>query len=304
MTSPDTQTPAPRGWRPKRRHLLAAGAGAGFASVGGVTAWAAAIEPRFLLEVASHELTLPSWTAPPTRIALLTDFHACEPWMPVERIAEIVERTNALAPDLVLLGGDYVASLGRWKLRNLEPTEWAEPLGSLRAPLGVFSVLGNHDWWADPGPVIEALERVGIPVLENDAVRIGGPDGFWLTGLGDQLPQRGGWGRGVDDLPGTMAQIRDDRPVILLAHEPDIFVRVDARVSVTLAGHTHGGQVRLPGIGPLVVPSQFGARFVHGHIVERDRHLVVSAGLGVTGLPVRFGVPPEITMITLLPARA
>jgi hypothetical protein len=102
----------------------------------------------------------------------------------------------------------------------------------------------------------------------------------------------------MDDLPGTLAQVTDDAPVILLAHEPDIFPDVPARVAVTLSGHTHGGQIRL---GPWVpvVPSRFGARYAWGHIVEGGRDLVVSGGLGCSVVPVRFGMPPEITVVEL-----
>jgi predicted MPP superfamily phosphohydrolase len=185
----------------------------------------------------------------------------------------------------------------------------------LKAPLGVHAILGNHDWWDDPaaqrsgaGPVYgrKALERVGIPVYENDAVRLA-KDGqpFWLAGLGDQIAfRRGKWpnGRwkfqGVDDLSGTLRKVTDEAPVILMAHEPDIFPRVPQRVAVTLSGHTHGGQVRLFGYSP-IVPSQFGNRYAYGHILEGGRDLVVSGGLGCSILPVRLGMPPEIVMVEL-----
>ena len=101
---------------------------------------------------------------------------------------------------------------------------------------------------------------------------------------------------GVDDLPGTLAKITDDAPVILLAHEPDIFSEVPNRVSLTLSGHTHGGQVRVFGYSPMV-PSRYGNRYAYGHVVEDDRHLIVSGGLGCSILPVRIGVPPEIVMV-------
>jgi predicted MPP superfamily phosphohydrolase len=124
---------------------------------------------------------------------------------------------------------------------------------------------------------------------------------FWLLGLGDQLallrrgPKRY---RGVDDLAGTLAQVTDDAPAILLAHEPDIFPEAPHRVALTLSGHTHGGQVRLLGWSPLV-PSRYGNRYAYGHVVEDGRHLVVSGGLGTSILPVRLGVPPEIVLVDL-----
>jgi uncharacterized protein len=176
-------------------------------------------------------------------------------------------------------------------------------LGKLSAPLGIHAILGNHDWWTDAGMVRAALIENGIAVLENRAQHIRSRDGlaFWLAGLGDQLAIPKGRGRfeGVDDLPGTLAQISNADPAILLAHEPDILPKVPTRISLTLCGHTHGGQVNLPLIGRPIVPSRFGQRYAYGHAVENDRHLVVSAGLGCSILPARFGVPPEIVVVEL-----
>jgi predicted MPP superfamily phosphohydrolase len=129
--------------------------------------------------------------------------------------------------------------------------------------------------------------------LQNEARRF--PRGFWLAGLDSQIafPQRG-----ADDLPGTLAQITDAAPVILLAHEPDIFATLPDRVALTLCGHTHGGQIRILGYSPRV-PSRFGNRYAYGHVREGGRELVVSGGLGTSKIPVRFGVPPEIVEVTL-----
>ncbi len=172
----------------------------------------------------------------------------------------------------------------------------------LKAPLGVYAIYGNHDWWYDIEGVRKALAGVRIPVLENDAVLLGAAGRrFWLAGLGDQIAYRLGPKRfkGVDDLPGTLARIQTDDPVVLMVHEPDIFTEVPERVAITLAGHTHGGQIRVPGLWPRFVPSAYGARFAYGHIVEDDRHMIVSGGLGTSFVPVRIGVPPEIVRVTL-----
>lgn len=142
-------------------------------------------------------------------------------------------------------------------------------------------------------------------MLENDVVRLEKDSkGFWIAGLADQialLPDRAK-GRegltGLDDLPGTLAKVGDSDPIILLAHEPDIFPKVPRRVSLTLSGHTHGGQVRLFGYSP-VVPSAYGNRYAYGHVVENDRNLIVSGGLGFSIAPLRFGVRPEILQIDL-----
>jgi predicted MPP superfamily phosphohydrolase len=295
----------------RRRFLKTLGlSGAGMV---GLSSYGLAIEPGYRLCVTRYRVNPLNWThGLRLSIGIIADVHAGGPLMPTERIRAIAERTNQLRPDIVVLLGDFAAS-HRFKTRSVAPEEWAEALSVLRAPLGVHAILGNHDWWDDHsaqragrGPVQgrRALERFGIPVYENDAVRLT-KDGraFWLAGLGDQLAfvrqirrRRRRGPRGIDDLPGTLARITDDAPVILLAHEPDIFPRVPERVSLTLSGHTHGGQVRLFGYSPRV-PSRFGNRFAYGHIVEDNRHLIVSGGLGCSILPVRIGVPPEVVMV-------
>lgn len=294
------------------------------ASSTALAGYALGIEPNWRLRVQTYRFTPKGWPKGlRLRAALIADLHAGEPQMSITRIAEIVARANALEPDIHLLLGDYEAS-HRWLTRRVRAPEWAAALAPLKAPLGVHAILGNHDWWDDhqaqlrrAGPIIGRveLEKRGIRVYENDAVRLmirGQP--FWLAGLADQLAldrsYEPGFKRlpreqrrfrrylGIDDLPGTLAGITDDAPVVLMAHEPDVFPTVPGRVSVTLSGHTHGGQVRLLGYSP-VVPSIYGNRYAYGHIVEEGRHLVVSGGLGCSIMPVRFGMPPEIVLLEL-----
>jgi len=279
--------------------------GGALAAGAGLFSYAFAIEPRYRLVIKAYRFTPPGFPKRerPLRIAALADLHACDPWMPLSRIEEIVRVTNALKPDVIVLLGDYVSAIHRFRTKPVAIGDWAAALANLDAPLGTFAVLGNHDWWEDPEGVRQGLVRNGIPVLENEARQLKMPDGsaFWLAGLGDQLARgnpRKGY-QGVDDLPKTMRAITDEAPVVLLAHEPDIFPEVPSRVAVTLCGHTHGGQVRFPFIGAPVVPSRFGQRYAYGHIVESGRHLVVSGGLGCTFLPVRFGSPPEIVLVEL-----
>lgn len=270
--------------------------------------------------VTRYRLTPPGWpTGYKLTAAAIADLHVVEPWMGLKRLAQIVDTTNAMGADVIFMLGDYVAGRRIEHLgRHVEPRAWAAELGRLKAPLGVYAVQGNHDWWNDyaaqarragPTKAQRALESVGIPVLENRAQLIKHAGGaFWIAGLADQWaffhPRRGQRlstttdFNGVDDLAGTMAQVIGDQPVILLAHEPDIFPRVPGRVSLTLSGHTHGGQITLLGYAP-VVPSRYGDRYVYGHIVENNRHLIVSAGLGCSGVPVRIGAPPEIVRIEL-----
>lgn len=278
------------------------------------------IEPM-RLRVKGYQITPPRWPVDHRlRIVALSDVHACNPWMSAERIAGICKRANALNPDIIVLLGDYVAG-HRWVTKWVHADDWSTAFSYLEAPLGVHAVLGNHDWWEDRtaqqnghGPVFgrRALERVGIAVYENDVAKIRhGAHSFWLAGLADQLALIASkkWGRcnlkGVDDLPGTLAKVDDEAPVILLAHEPDIFPEVPDRVSLTLSGHTHGGQVRLFGRSP-VVPSRYGNRYAYGHVSEpslngegSNRNLIVSGGLGCSIAPVRLGMPPEINVIDL-----
>ncbi|MDB5473543.1 MAG: metallophosphoesterase [Devosia sp.] len=259
-----------------------------------------------VVRVARYAPAIEGWPAGiPLRIAMLTDFHCCEPFMDARRVAAVCAQANALAPDLIVLLGDYLSGP---RFSTPPSGSWAAPLKALSAPLGVHAVLGNHDYndqpRGEPTAVERALGAVGIPVYINRAVRIEhAGHRFWLAGLGDQyayLPHGSAQqaGHGVDDLPAVLAQITTDEPLLLMAHEPDIFADLPSRVALTMSGHTHAGQVRLFGHAP-VVPSRFGRRFLHGHMVEAGRHLIVSSGLGYSGLPVRFGAPPEIVVVEL-----
>jgi predicted MPP superfamily phosphohydrolase len=292
-----------------RRHFFRALGGLGALGVS-TTAYGFG-EPVLQLGVTRYRLSPPQWPADfRLNIAVIADLHACDPWMSLERIHNIVERTNSLNADVIVMLGDYVA--GHRKVTRFIPAhEWAPVLAGLKAPLGVHAILGNHDWWEDKDVQREgkgltvarrALEASGIPVYENDAKRLSwGGRPFWLAGLGDQLaymparrfrPVRR---IGVDDLGATLAKVTDDAPVVLLAHEPDVARRVPARVALQLSGHTHGGQVRLLGWS-LVAPS--GPRLNYGHI-RMNCDVVVSGGLGCSIMPFRLGVPPEIVLVSL-----
>lgn len=267
------------------------------------------IEPVWRQRVQRWQLRPAGWTAGPLRIVMVADLHAGAPQMDEARVARIVAAAQALAGDLVLLMGDYRAA-HPFQTRHVPIEATAPILARLRAPLGVWAINGNHDWWDDAaaqtrgqGPIhsAEVLEAAGIPVLVNRAVRLGqGAGAFWLAGLDSRVAilRSRGKARRRDDLPGALAQVTDAAPVLLAAHEPDIFPEVPERVALTLAGHTHGGQINLFGWRP-VVPSRYGARYAWGHVNEGGRDLVVSGGLGCSSLPIRLGVPPELTVIEL-----
>jgi predicted MPP superfamily phosphohydrolase len=294
-----------------RRRFLT-GAGALVAGAAGFAGYATAFEAGTRLELTPYTVFPARWPADLTlKIAVIADIHACEPWMPAERIGSIVDLANAQKPDLTVLLGDF-AGAQHFVTRYVPPGAWAEQLARLEAPLGVYAILGNHDWWSAAIPtdppdnaqsVRNAVLGAGIPVLENRAVPLshnGRP--FWLVGLGDQLAHQRGrrHSHGDDDLESALRQVNDEAPAILLAHEPFVFPRVPDRVALTLCGHTHGGQVNLPIFGAPFVPSMRGVkRYVYGLYTEGRRQMIVSGGLGTSHLPVRFLRPPEVVCVTL-----
>ena len=288
-----------------RRQLLAGGAGFATGSAA-MAAYGVVLEPARTPFVQSYAVASEAWPdALSLRVGVMADLHACEPWMPAERLRGIVEQVNALEPDLIVLLGDFNAG-HRFVTGPVPPGQWGEALATLRAPLGTFAILGNHDWWhgAVPGTAGNApeirrvLRERNIRLLENEAVRIGKDGGaFWLAGLADQMAHRVRRGEvhGADDLHGTLGQVTTDDPVLLLAHEPFVLPLVPRRVALTLCGHTHGGQIDLPVIGAPFSPTR---RYRYGHVVERGRHFIISGGLGESSFPIRIGVPPEINCVT------
>jgi predicted MPP superfamily phosphohydrolase len=250
------------------------------------------LEPRSLT-VAEVQPDVP-WPYPhPLRVAVLSDLHVGAPYYGIDRLEEIVARTNAARPDLICLLGDFV-TLGVVGGHFVPPDSIAAVLARLRAPLGVVAVLGNHDRLIGGKRVAAALREAGLVVLEDTtAVRRTGDGPVWIAGVSD-------FWTGRHDVTGTLAEVTDSTaPVLLITHNPDLFPDVPARVLLTLAGHTHGGQVRFPLLGAPIVPSSYGQRFAAGHIVEGGRHLFVSTGIGTSDLPIRFRVPPTIFMLTL-----
>ena len=268
-------------------------AGALFGIALALAAWAFWLEPASL-RTRDYALTLPRWPAACSglRVVALADLHVGSPWNGVANLRRVVGRANAARPDLVLLLGDYVIRGVRGG-EFVAPEDVAAELAQLSAPLGVFAVLGNHDWWFDGQRIRAALEARGIPVLEDRAVPLArGECTFWLAGVGDFWETSHDVGRALSAVP-------ESAPVLVATHNPDVFPSVPARAALTLAGHTHGGQVWLPLLGRLIVPSRYGERFAIGHVVEDGRHLFVSSGVGTSIVPVRFMVPPEVSVLEL-----
>jgi predicted MPP superfamily phosphohydrolase len=264
-------------------------AAAGLVAGAGLAAYAAFVEPRRLV-TREVELAVPHWPAglSGVRAGVMSDLHAGVPHAGLDMVRRAVDALNASEPDVHLLLGDFLDASQRWRTR-LAPGQVAEELARLRAPRGVVAVVGNHDWRNAGDRMGKALEAVGITVLEDAAVEL---DGFWVAGLADLRHRKPDIGKALRDVP-------RGAPVLMLSHDPDLFPGVPNRVSLTLSGHTHGGQVAIPLVRRPLLPSYYGERYARGHIVEHGRHLLVTSGVGTSGLPIRFLAPPEVCILTL-----
>jgi uncharacterized protein len=248
-----------------------------------------AIEPMRLV-MRKTTITLPACPAEfrDLRVTVFSDLHVGPPHITLARLRHIVEKANATEADLILMPGDFVETPLGWRMA--EPEAIAAELKRLRAKAGVFATLGNHDWWYDSKRVRQALEKEGIRVLDDQAVKIERHGKtFWLAGFADK------WA-GHPKIEETLKQITDDAPVIAFTHNPGLFPTIPARIALTIAGHTHGGQIWLPFIGRPVISDE---PYAIGHIIEGGRHLFVTPGIGASICPVRLGVPPEISLLTI-----
>jgi predicted MPP superfamily phosphohydrolase len=202
-----------------------------------------------------------------------------------------VAETNALGPDLVLLLGDYV-NMMPFGGGRVSPGAIGRVLKDLVAPAGVLAVLGNHDWKYGHEEICRAFGRNGIVMIDNRIVTVErGGDRLTVLGLDDDR-----WGE--PDLS-LFEQLPDGAPVIVATHDPGLFHDIPEG-HLVVAGHMHGGQIRWPGLPAPVLPSgRAPRRWANGRITERGGVLVVSAGLGVSGLPLRLGIPPEIVLLNV-----
>lgn len=285
-----------------RRIIFASALGAITAIGWGLGVWAFLIEPA-TLTVRHVTVESATWRGPLLRIGVISDTHVAAPHTDVARIERLVARMNGQRPDVVVLLGDYAGghepAATRAQPERSQILRGVEAFRGLSAPLGVHGVLGNHDSWYDDAAISAALTRTGVSVLDNRAERIARPGGaFWLAGLADMESPRE-----PPLVSATLRQVADDAPVVLLTHWPDPFAEVPGGVALTLAGHTHCGQVNLPVFGRLVHASRMSERWACGLYDEGGRKLFVTGGVGVSILPVRFRVPPEIVVVTLRASR-
>lgn len=281
-----------RGWRPWPRQLWLQRLFVGTVLIAvGCLSWGFFWEPRQLVE-RGYDLRLPHWSpqCEGLRIDVVADIHTGSPHNGLDRLDRLVERLVASDARAVLMAGDYVilSVLGG---TYISADAMAPHLKPLTARKPVYAVLGNHDWWKDGPKVRAALESAGVIVLEDEAraTELGGCR-LWVVGIGDKWETR-------HDVVRAFAGVNDAAPALALTHNPDIFPDIPPRASLTLAGHTHGGQVKLPWIGTPVLPAD--QRYAGGYLIEHGKHLFVSTGIGTSILPVRFGVPPEISQLTL-----
>ncbi len=229
------------------------------------------------------------------RVVQISDLHF-RPYTGEREIAATVRAVNNAQPDVVVITGDFVTStwifhLGRRSADGIE--DCAQILEGLHAPLGVYAILGNHDWGTDPDRIAEALRGAGITVLRNEAIPIErGKSRLWIAGTDCAFVKQA-------DMERTLSPIRDNDAVLLLAHEPD-FADYAARypVDLQLSGHSHGGQIVPPLVGPPHLP-RLGKKYVRGKYKVGNMNLYTNRGVGVVGIPLRYQAAPEVTLLRL-----
>ncbi|MBI5105017.1 MAG: metallophosphoesterase [Solirubrobacterales bacterium] len=261
--------------------------GAALAALAGLAVRALWIEPR-RIRVHRRTLRLPHWPAEldGLRVALVGDVHAGSAHVTPQRVARAARALARRRPDLLLLAGD---------LMDGDQDVPAEPFAHALASTGLprAAVLGNHDRAYGGGRVARALTAAGFRLLENAAwpVRLRGTD-LHVVGVSDDTTGDADPGHAFDG-------VREGAPVLVLTHSPDAFPRIPARAALTVAGHTHGGQVAVPRLRARVIPSRHGERYAEGHVVEGGRHLFVTTGVGTSRWPIRLGAQAEVVLLRL-----
>lgn len=274
---------------------------------GALLAWVAFVQEPQITTLTTIRVESPAWpeNAAPLRIVFLSDIHVDGIHTTEDRVRGIAEAVTLMAPDVILLGGDYIGGLGtqsqyRWTSRprrgapDVRRDEAAiRALGRLRARYGAFAVMGNHDCWWDCTRMREIFAEVGIEVLSNSATEVErGGGAFWIVGLADRQTE-------TPDFAAAIAEVPDGATMLALMHSPHLFDYPENHFPIQFTGHTHGGQVRFPIIGAPLRLSRHTELARSGVMIEHGRVLVVSRGLGEVGLPVRFGAPPQIMLIEI-----
>jgi hypothetical protein len=265
----------------------------GAPALAAILAWSVLIEPARLK---IHKVTIKTahWPAAidPLKMAVIADLHTGSPLNGLDALERLVERVNRLKPDVVLLLGDYVIH-GVLFGSFVPPGAIAQALGRLKARHGVLCILGNHDYLYGGARIRRHFERAGLVVLEDEVYPIDRQGGqLWFAGLTDGVSQR-------PDIKGVFKKIPDNDPAIVLSHDPAVFPHIPQTGFLTLAGHTHGGQLNLPFLNPLCSPHNRKGKYQRGPYRNGTKLMYVSSGVGTSVVPARFNMQPEILFIRL-----
>ena len=253
--------------------------------------WGFLIEPT-QLKIRQHSVDIDNWAKDPIKVVFLADIHFAGEHVSANRVADIVATVNAQAPDLILIGGDFIdghAPRAKTKAAfDKEVDESFKNISKLEATLGVVSVIGNHDVWYDAAYVTHKLSEAGIQVLDNTHLELG--NNICIVGYADDMTQI------PDEAAGDGCQ--DRHTIISLMHSPDTFSLL-GRSDLAFAGHTHGGQINIPLIGRRMTATQLGMPFAYGLKEFQGIPVYVTSGIGTSVLPARFRSPPEVVVFTL-----
>lgn len=222
------------------------------------------------------------------KVVLVGDYHI-KPNQE-KRLSRVIKLVNEQNADIVLSVGDFVA--GHEECMTMPIEKIAQELSKVKSKYGFYAVLGNHDWWIDGDKITAGLNKNKINVLANSNVKLNISNKIiYLAGVEDKMTR----------IPNLSQALKNTKqPVILLTHSPDVFPKIPQNVNITLAGHLHGGQVRLPFIGALIVPSDYGDKYSQGLIEENNKKMIVTKGIGNSILPIRFNCVPEIVVINFI----
>lgn len=245
--------------------------------------WIFLIEPNLLI-VKHYKIQNKNLTG--LKVVFASDFHLKK--NESQKLKKIVKKINSQNPDIVLFGGDF-ANCPSYKC-TLHPKKIAEEIGNIKAKYGVYSTLGNHDYWLDANAIRQSLTQCNVTVLinQNSCINISNNRKLCISGLDCFSPSE-------DDINEILKQHHS--PTILLSHSPDVFPEVPDFVDLILAGHTHGGQINIPFYGPIFVPSDYGTKYAAGLIKEKNKKMIVSKGIGTSSIHIRFNCLPEIVVI-------
>jgi predicted MPP superfamily phosphohydrolase len=276
---------------PGRRRFLKLGAVAAVTGLG-TSGYAYEIEPAHP-KVTRHDIKIDGWppSAAGLKIGQLSDLH-CQDDRSVARTAHAARMLLALAPDIVFLTGDYIS--------NGQGADWAAASANALAPLkavprGVFAILGNHDYAAGrSAEVAAALEAAGFHVLRNRAAPLPGAESVWLVGMESRCLFATNPVQALTGVPAEAVKI-------LLVHEPDYADEAPLGFALQLSGHSHAGQIRIPGLPPLHCP-EYGQKYPEGLQQAQNHRVYTSRGVGMMGPQMRFCCPPEVTLLTIYPA--